>query len=104
MTQEEFSLLSEQEYHNIAREISGHITIRTYVNGNSRDDTYETDEGQADIIKAIAFATLVSYGHRSNADLDSILAMAEFTLHQLIPDANTYDTLYTPIRKAIGQW
>lgn len=104
MTQKEFSMLSELEYKDIAREISGYITIRTYENGNSRDETYETDERQADIIKAIAFAAFVSYGHRSNANLDSILDMAEFTLHQFIPEANSYDTLYIPIKKAIGEW
>lgn len=104
MTQNEFSMLNNQDYKDMAREISSYITIRTYENGNSRDETYETDEVQADIIKNIAFAAFVAYGHRANANLDSILDMAEFTLHQFIPEANSYDTLYIPIKKAIGEW
>lgn len=104
MTQNEFSMLNDQDYKDMAREISSYITIRTYENGNSRDETYETNEVQADIIKNIAFAAFVAYGHRTNANLDSILDMAEFTLHQFIPEANSYDTLYIPIKKKIGEW
>ena len=104
MTQKEFAGLSEIDYKHFADSVSKLITIRSYDNGNSRDETRETTGVERDIIWKIAFAVFLSYGYRSNGNIDSILDMAEFTLHRFLPEANTYDTIYIPCKKIMGIW
>jgi hypothetical protein len=104
MTLREFRELKEEDLKHIADSISKLITIRSYEDGNSRDDTRETTRFERDIIWKIAYAALISYGYRSDGSVDSILDMAEFTLMRFLPEANTYDTIYIPLKKAMGLW
>lgn len=92
------------DYKPLADKIAESITIRTYVNGNSHDDTRPSTDTEKDIISKIVYSALLAYGWSDLASIDSILDMAEFTLHQFLPDANTYDTIYIPMRKLIGTW
>ena len=105
MTQREFSeKYSESQLKEIARDIAGSIVIRDYVNGSSRDTRREATKPEKEIIKNIAYGAMVAYGHRDNASIDSILNTAEFILHQFIPDANGYDSIYIPLRKVTETW
>lgn len=81
----------------IARDIAGSIVIRDYVNGSSRDTRREATEPEKEIIRNVAYGAMLAY--RYDRDLAGILDMAEFTLMQFIPKANTYDTIYIPLRK-----
>lgn len=106
MTQREFAeKYNANQLKEIARDIAGSIVIRDYVNGCSRDTRRETTETEKFAIRSIAYGAMLAYGYRSNGgSLDSILDMAEFTLRQLIPDCNCYDTIYIPLRKVTETW
>ena len=94
------------DYGALANEIAEHITIRSYHDGNSCDTTRKATEAEGDIIAKIAYSAMLSYEWKDDASLDEILDMAEFTLMQFIPEANTYDTIYIPLRKLTktGGW
>ena len=87
----------------ISRDIAGSIMIRDYINGNSRDTHRETTDPEKEIIKNIAYGAMMAYRYR-DGDLDGILDMAEFTLHQFISNCNAYDTIYTPLRNVTETW
>ena len=87
----------------ISRDIAGSIVIRDYINGNSRDTHRETTDPEKEIIKNIAYGSMMAYGYRGG-DLDGILAMAEFTLMQFIRNCNTYNTIYIPLRNVTETW
>ena len=98
MTGREFAeKYNEKQLREIARDIAGLIVIRSYDEHGSRDDRRETTEVEKTVIKNIAYGAMLAYGYR-NGDLEGILDMAEFTLKQWIPEANAYDTIYTPLR------
>lgn len=101
MTREEFR---KMDYEELADAVSSHITIRTYDKTGSHDDTRETTQVEKAIIKKIARSAFLSFGYGDSMDLDTIANMAEFTLMQFIPEANTYDTIYIPIMKLTGKW
>lgn len=92
------------DYRPLAEEIAKDITIRTYVDGCSHDDKRPATDAEKDIICKIVYSALLAYGWSDNARLDSILDTAEFTLHQFIPTANSYDTIYIPIRRLTETW
>ena len=105
MTGREFAeKYNEAQLKEIARDISESITIRSYNRDGSRDDRRKTTKVEREIIRNIAYGAMLAYSDRSYADdvdgglIDSILDMAEFTLMQFIPEANTYDTIYIPLR------
>lgn len=87
----------------IARDISSSIVIRTYDNGNSRDTRREATKPEKEIIRNIVYGVMLAYGDCGCDDslrrLQGILDCAEYTLMQFIPNCNTYDTIYTPLRK-----
>lgn len=101
MTREEFR---KMDYRKLADSISKLITIRTYDETGSHDDTRETTSAERDIIWKIAYSAFLSYGFGDYMDLDTIANMAEFMLMRFIPEANTYDTIYIPIKRATGNW
>ena len=106
MTGREFAeKYNEKQLKEIARDIAGSIVIRDYVNGNSRDTRRETTLPEKEIIQNIAYGAMLAYAYRNNGgSIDSILDTAEFTLHQFIPNANGYDTIYIPLRKVTETW
>ena len=104
MTGREFAeKYNEAQLKEIARDIAGSIVIRDYVNGSSRDTRREATDSEKEIICNIAFSAMLAYGYRGH-DLEGILDMAEFTLMQFIPESNTYDTIYIPLRKVTETW
>ena len=104
MTGKEFAMkYNEAQLKKIARGIAESIVIRDYVNGNSRDTRRETTDPEKEIIKNITYGALLAYIY-SGENLDGILDMAEFTLHQFIPSANAYDTVYIPLRNVTETW
>lgn len=107
MTQAQWSQTTEKEMKDLARGISGYITIRTYENGSSKDTTRVSTEKEAKAIYGIVYAAMLAYGFRQDADLYSILDTAEFSGHFLISDTeevNCYDTIYIPLQKVMGDW
>ena len=106
MTQREFAeKYNESQLKEIARDIAGSIMIRSYDRGNSRDDRRETTKEEREIIQNIAYGAMLAYSYRSNGgSIDSILDTAEFTLKQFIPNCNSYDTIYIPLRKVTETW
>lgn len=104
MTQREFAELGQDEYQFRANRIAENITIRSYIDGNSNDEVRPTTEIEKRIIKELAYAAMLAYGYRNDGNVDSVLDMAEFALHRFIPEANSYDTLYIPLKKEIGLW
>ena len=89
---------SDNELKDLAESISKTIEIRSYKNGSSVDMARKSSLPEKEIIKKIAYASMLSY-NRESSDIDSILYTAEFTLVQFIPDANGYDSIYIPLRK-----
>lgn len=108
MTQREFAeKYNESQLKEIARDIAGSIVIRDYVDGCSRDTRRATTKPERENIQKIAYGAMLAYSYRSNGgSIDSILDMAEFTLKQFIPNCNSYDTIYIPLRKVTktGNW
>ena len=106
--QREWSENTIEYRESLARQISKNITIRSYENGNSKDETRPTTEIEADIIYKICLGAMATFGYRMNSDtqsvLNALLDTAEFTLNRFIPEANGYDTIYIPLKKAFGIW
>lgn len=99
MMQEEFKKYTDNDLHNLADDISDNITIRSYINGNSKDIKRPSTKPEKEIISNIAFAALWAYRWRSNGNVDSILDTAEMALDMFIPEVNGYDTLYIPLKR-----
>lgn len=106
MTGREFAQkYNSNQIDEIARDIAGSIVIREYIGGNSYDTRRESTPEEKSIIKNIARAAMVSYGYCSGENTSgTILNTAEFMLHQFLPNANGYDTIYIPLRKVTETW
>lgn len=106
MNSKEFSKYSQKEIENFADETATTIVIREYINGNSKDFRRETTNDEYFTLYTLSKAAMLAYGHDENANIDSILNTVEFALHGFIPEANTYDSIYIPIRKITktGNW
>lgn len=93
------------ELKEIASNIAESITTREYINGNSKDTRRKTTKAEHEIIRNIAYGAMASYRFRES-DIDIILDAAELILMQFLPEVNTYDTIYIPIRKVTktGYW
>lgn len=95
------------DYRPLAEEISKHITVstvRTYHDGNFSDTERETTEEEKYVIYNLAYAAMLAYGWCDTNNLGSILDTVEFALHQFLPYANSYDTIYIPIRNYTETW
>lgn len=103
MTPKEFKKYSDENLKAVAKFISCTITIRTYdKKGNSKDEERSSTKPEREIIHNIAYAALWSYRWREDCNVDSILDVAEMTLKMFIPEANGYDTIYLPLKRAMG--
>lgn len=105
MTGREFAeKYNEQQLKEAARDIAGSIVIRQYdERGNSSDIRRATTEIESEIIRKIAYGAMLAYRWRGR-DIQSILDTAEFTLDLFLPEANGYDTIYTPLRNVTETW
>lgn len=93
----------------MAAEIAEHITIRTMENGCSKDTTRRSTPEEKDTLYKLAYSALLGLNHgetarESHAAEDAIINAIEFTLLLMIPEANSYDTLYLPLRKTVANW
>ena len=93
------------ELSDLIDKIASTVVIREYISGNSNDVRRETTLDEYRYLYALAEGALLAY-RKDNADIDSILDTVEFVLHGLIPYANTYDSIYIPLRKITktGLW
>lgn len=100
------TFISENELKVLAKRLSETITIRTYINGNSYDDTRPTTETEKDILYKILFGTLLglNYDTTSYEEDMGIVHTAEFITKQIIPECNGYDTVYLPLKGIIEDW
>lgn len=101
--------LPESVLRKMAAEIAETIKIRTYNNGCSCDNTRKTTAAEHEIIYKLALSALLGLNHgetarQSKAAEDAIINTIEYTLLLMIPEANTYDTLYLKLRRAVGSW
>lgn len=100
---------SHAELHEIAGEIAATIVIRTYVNGCSNDTRRATTEAERDTIHRITLSALhsLNFGEdvRGSADMSqAIIQTAEFMIISLLPAANSYNTVYLPLQRALSAW
>lgn len=104
MTQREFAETTTEYREELAKEIAKTITIRSYKDGCSYDEARPTTLVEENIIFNLVMAAFGAYGYRAEGNVDSILDMAEMSLHRFIPEANAYDSIYIPFKKAVGIW
>lgn len=107
MTAREFAeKYTAEELKEISNDIAKTIVIRSYKNGSSSDDQREATLPEREILSKLIYAAFVAYGYRSKENggsLDAVLDMAEFACHQFLPEANAYDSLYTPVKRLIEE-
>ena len=88
---------------------SKEVTIRTYVNGNSEDNKRKATAKEQATIYNIMYGALLALNYteearKNEAAEHAIINMAEFTLMQFIPNCNTYDTIYSPLKRILSTW
>lgn len=101
--------LPESVLRKMAAEIARNITIRTYVDGNSKDERRKSTPAEYEILYKLALSALLGLNHgetarQSKIAEDAIINAIEYTLVLMIPSANSYDSLYTPLRKTVENW
>jgi len=101
--------LPESVLRSVAESIASRVTFRMYINGNSHDVMKKSTASVRSAIYPVAYGALLglNYGEegRSSAPAErAILTSSEFTLMHLLPDVNTYDTIYNPLRAALELW
>lgn len=101
--------LREPVLRKMAAEIAENITIRTMIDGCSHDTTRKSTDAERDIIYKLALSALLGLNHgeearQSEAAESAIINAIEYTLILMIPNANSYDTIYTPLRKTVANW
>lgn len=102
-------ITTEADIKNYALECAKSIVIRTYDNGNSKDTRRKTTKKEAEILYSLISGALISVKFHSGSNdekghkqtLQHAADTAEFISHGLIPDANGYDSVYTPIKSFI---
>ena len=87
---------TEQELKEYAQEQSKTIVIRTYENGNSKDEKRKATKSESKIIKSIIFGGLLAIN--SGANVQSVADTGEYIGNLQIPEMNSYDTIYNPIK------
>lgn len=81
----------------LAEELNG-VVIRSYTNGNSRDDRREATEEEMDLMVKIGLAAICC--GRYTKDIQHCTDTAEWILDELIDGGvNGYDTIYCPIKR-----
>lgn len=104
MTQREFyDKYSDKELREMANNLASEIVIRSYTDGSSRDERRASTKPEREIISNILVAAFIAYRFRDTASIESICDMAEFLMHQFLPEANAYDTVYWPIKNTIEE-
>lgn len=93
----------------MAKHMAKNITIRTYENGNSKDEKRPATKEEQKIIYNVAYGALhtLNYGEqmRSSKEMtQAVIDNAEITLDLFIPNCNGYDTMYCPLQKIVRDW
>lgn len=86
---------TEKELQIYADDKAKTIVIRSYENGNSKDERRSTTEPERKIISDIIFGGLLAI--KSGADIQSVKDACEYIGKLQIPEMNGYDTIYIPI-------
>ncbi len=98
---------TEDDIKGYAEKISESIVIRTYDNGNSKDTRRPATPEESRTIAGIVSGALLSVKWGSaerdvkqhEKALQQAADTAEFIAHSFLPDANSYDTVYRPIKE-----
>jgi hypothetical protein len=91
--------MTEQQLKEYAQEKSKSIVIRSYHEGNSKDERRPTTKSEAQIIENIIFGALLAIrsGRNTFAEVQAAKDTAEYTGNLFIPGMNGYDSIYNPI-------
>lgn len=73
------------------------IVIRSYEDGNSKDERRKTTKPEKRIIKNIIYGGLLAI--RQANDNQSIIDACEYIGKLQIPEMNGYDTIYIPMQE-----
>jgi len=101
--------LCEDDLKKMAARIAENITIRTYHDGSSEDQTRPSAPDERDVIYKVAYGALLSLGwgeecRGSHSMTQAIIDTAEFTINLFLPECNGYDTMYLPLKHAVAEW
>jgi len=98
--------LHESTLKAIAEAIAARTTIRTYTDGTSNDNTRQSSPAERAAIFPVTMGALLTINYHTPTDAytAAVLDMAEYTLMQAVPRANTYDTIYNPLQAVLEAW
>ena len=110
-----FSHMSDMQLFDIIDEIAKTITVRTYNEHGSSDDSRESSKEEYLIIRNIAYSAIRTLSFDYKSDVNSIVEMAENTLITFmnglpqfsdwgVAHCNSYDTIYKPLLRLFGVW
>lgn len=101
----------------IVLDISGTVTVRSYVDGNSRDDKRPATEEEHAALRAVAQGALnqLNFSRVINREAEqAVVDTAEWILTALLnagqfvgpydTHVNPYDTIYLPLQRVIAAW
>ena len=101
--------ITEEEMKSFSAEAARSIVIRYTIDGNSEDRRRDTTQEEADVLRRIIYGALLNI--RSGRDIQATADAAEYIAMQFLPGAgnrydephaNSYDTIYLPIKKWVS--
>lgn len=89
--------VTEQELKQFAEQQAETIVIRSYNDGNSKDERRNTTKPEKEIIKTIIYGGLLAI--RQERESQSVIDTCEYIGILQIPQMNGYDTIYIPMQE-----
>lgn len=92
-----------------AEHLARSIVIRTEIDGCTHDDRRPTTQAEHDILYKLALSALLGLNagetnRQSRAAEDAIINAIEYACLLMLPKANSYDTIYNPLRRICEEW
>ena len=104
------------EVGNLLYDLCHEVVVREYDNGNSRDIRKIATDEEYRMLRGVMYGAMYTFTHNRNADVQTIVDMAEITAMKLLETIqpynnpltethiNCYDTVYSPLMKLFGVW
>lgn len=101
--------LPENKLRYWAAQIAKTISIRTTVDGCTHDERRPTTQEEHEVLYNLAYSALLGLNageaaRQTTAAEDAILNAIEYTCILMLPEANSYLTIYCPLRNVLEQW